>query len=79
MCRLAVDHIRRAAMVRVIRLDHHSPLLKEFEQYMYKKFPAWEKNPYLPQLPAKHKLVLWLLKKKRYGGIRLLFKLGGSK
>ena len=79
LCRLAVDHIRLAAMVRVIRADNHSPLLKEFERYMYKNFPDWEQNPYLSLLPAKHKLVLWLLKKKQYVLIKLLFKIGGSK
>ena len=79
LCRLAVDHIRLAAMVRVIRQDHHSPLLKEFEHYMYTKFPKWEQNPYLDQLPAKHKLLLKLMKKKRYLLIKLLFAVGGSK
>jgi len=46
---------------------------------MYRKFPDWEQNPYLSQLPAKHKLVLKLLKKRRYLLIKLLFMVGGSK
>lgn len=78
LCRLAIDHIRLAAAVRVIRQDDHSPLIKEFNHYMYTKFPQWEENPYIALLPARHKLVLWLLDKRQYLLIRLLFKLGGS-
>ena len=79
LCRLAIDHIRLAAVVRVIRQDVHSPLIKEFNHYMYAKFPQWEQNPYLSQLPAKHRLLLWLMDKKQYLLIKLLFKIGGSK
>ena len=79
ICRLAIDHIRLAATVRVIRQDVHSPLIKEFNHYMYTKFPRWKENLYIAQLPAKHKLVLWLLDKKQYLAIKLLFGLLGSK
>ena len=79
LCRLAIDHIRLAAMVRVIRSDVHSPVLKELEHYMYVKFPMWEQNSYISLLPAKHRLLLWLMKKKQYLFIKLLFGLLGSK
>lgn len=79
LCRLAIDHIRLAATVRVMRQDIHSPLIKEFSHYMYANFPQWERNPYISQLPAKHRLLLWLMDKKQYLLIRLLFKVGGSK
>lgn len=78
LCRLAVDHIRLAATVRAIRHDPHSPLIKEFNHYMYANFPEWEQNPYLSQLPAKHKLLLWLMKRKWYSLVRLLFCVAGS-
>ena len=79
LCRLAIDHIRLAAAVRVIRQDLHSPLIMEFDHYMYTRFPAWEQNPYIPQLPARHRVLLWLMKKKQHLLINLLFKVGGSK
>lgn len=79
LCRLAIDHIRLAAVVRVIRSDIHSPLIREFNHYMYTKFPEWKKNPYIAQLPRRHRLLLWLLDKKWYLFIKLLFQIGGSK
>ena len=79
LCRLAIDHIRLAAMVRVIRQDDHSPVIKELDHYMYTVFPDWEKNPYIPLLPFKHKALLWLMKRRRYTFVKLLFKLVGSK
>ena len=79
LCRLAIDHIRLAAMVRVIRQDDHSPVIKELDHYMYTKFPDWENDPYISLLPRKHKLVLWLLVHKRYTIIKLLFQVLGSK
>jgi len=79
LCRLAIDHIRLAAVVRVIRQDIHSPVIKELEHYMYANFPEWEKNPYIPELSAKHRLLLRLMKKKQYLLIKLLFLVLGSK
>ena len=79
LCRLAVDHIQLAAVVRVIRQDAHSPLISEFVSYMYNQFPQWETNPYLAELPRRHKLLLKLIAKKRYLLIAFLFKLVGSK
>lgn len=79
ICRLAVDHIQLAAVVRVIRQDPHSPLISEFVSYMYTNFPDWENNPYLEMLPRKHKLLLKLIKKRMYLLIRLLFAVAGSK
>ncbi|MBP3633483.1 MAG: glycosyltransferase [Oscillospiraceae bacterium] len=79
LCRLAVDHIRLAASIRVIRQDPHSPLVKEFAHYMHVHFPDWKKNPYLADLPRKHKLLLWLMDRKWHTLIALLFRLGGSK
>ena len=79
LCRLAVDHIQLAAVVRVIRQDSQSPLISEFVSYMYTNFPDWEKNPYVMQLPGKHKILLKLIAKKRYWLISMMFKVAGSK
>lgn len=79
LCRLAVDHIQLAAVVRVIRQGGNAGQISEYINYMNIKFSGWEKNPYLTRLPGKHKLLLRLMAKKRYGLIRLMFKVMGSK
>jgi len=78
LCRLAVDHILLAATVRVARMDPKSGLLYEFSDYMQKNFPDYENNPYLQELPRLHKLLLKLIRKRRYRLIRFLFLLKGS-
>ena len=75
LCRLAVDHILLAATVRVARMDPHSALLGEFAGYMDANFPDYRRNPYLKQLPRKHKLVLRLVEGKHFSLLRLLFRL----
>ncbi|MBQ9044905.1 MAG: glycosyltransferase family 2 protein [Oscillospiraceae bacterium] len=71
--RLAVDHILLAASVRVLRIDPGHPLLEEFRQYMDAHFPGYPDCPYLAQLSTQHKLILRLLRHKRYGAVRALF------
>lgn len=75
LCRLAVDHIQLAAVVRVARVDPKSPLLQEFRSYMDQNFKGYHSNPYLSRLPALHKLLLKLINWKCYGLVRLLFRL----
>lgn len=73
LSRLAVDHILLAGSVRVLRADPESELLDRFQDYVQKQFPDWRDNPYLQQLPRKHRLLVSLLLKKRYGTVRALF------
>ena len=75
LCRLAVDHILIAATVRVARMDPHSALLGEFSSFVDANFPDYRRNPYLKQLPRKHKLVLRLAEGKHFSLLRLLFRL----
>ena len=75
LCRLAVDHILIAATVRVARMDPHSALLGEFSGFVDANFPDYRRNPYLKQLPRKHKLVLRLAEGKHFSLLRLLFRL----
>ena len=79
LTRLAVDHILLAATVRVARVDPKHPLLQEFEAYMAKYFPDYGTNPYLPQLPMLHKLLVILIRNRRYGMVKLLFRLKDGK
>lgn len=73
LSRLAVDHVLIAASVRVLRIDPSAPLLDRFQAYMEETFPDYLENPYLHELPRSHKLILSLLRKKRYTTIRALF------
>ena len=75
LCRLAVDHILLAAVVRVCRADPKAPLLGQLMAYMNEHFPNYKNNPYLSRLPGLHKLLLRLVEKQQFGLIRLLFRL----
>ena len=74
LCRLAIDHILLAGSVRVARIDPESELLGEFSRYMENHFPDYRNNPYCSQLPAQHKLLLFLLRRRQYRLIRALFR-----
>ena len=75
LCRLAVDHILLAAVVRVARVDPKAPLLEELLDYMDEHFPDYGKNPYLSRLNVLHKLLVKLSRRRNFKLIRLLFKL----
>lgn len=75
LSRLAVDHVLLAASVRVACIDPANELLGQFLDYVNTQFPDWRDNPYLQQLPRRHRLLVSLLLKKRYGTVRALFRL----
>ena len=75
LSRLAVDHVLLAASVRVACIDPANELLGQFSDYVNTQFPDWRDNPYLQQLPHRHRLLVSLLLKKRYGTVRALFRL----
>lgn len=75
LCRLAVDHVLLAASVRVARMDPASALLPDFLAFMEREFPDYRSNPYIPQLPFLHKLLLRLIPGGHYRTIRFLFRL----
>lgn len=77
--RLAVDHVLLAASVRVARADPRSPLLQRFRNYMEENFPDYMKNPTLSDLPRAKKLALFLVRKRLYSLLRLLFRLKDGK
>ena len=77
LCRLAVDHIQLAATVRIAREDPGSPYLKELSDYMQSRFPKWRENPYLSELPKKHKFLLRLIDHRSYRLVRWIFCLKG--
>lgn len=74
---LTVFHVFLTASVRVARIDRKSPLLGEFARFTQGRFPNWRENRYLPGLGGKRRLLLWLLEKRMYGAVSLLFKIKG--
>lgn len=73
LCKLAVDHVLLAASVRIIKADAKHPLIERISEYMNEKFPDYMDNPYMNELSRSHKLLVSLLRSKKYGTVRLLF------
>ena len=68
----AVKHQLLASTVRVNLADPHSPLQRELLADLDRKFPRWRENPYLPSLPAQHRLLLKLMDRQAYGAVHAL-------
>lgn len=75
LCALTVEHVLLVASVRVAKIDSKSPILQELSDYVFKKFPDFQKNSYVRQLPRLRRLALYLVCHKRYGLLRWLFRL----
>lgn len=73
LSRLAVDHVLLAASVRVLRVDPQSELLDRFQDYVQAQFPDYMENPYLQTLSRSRKLILRLLRQRKYRTVRMLF------
>ena len=68
-----MDHVLLAASVRVLRVDPESELLDRFQNYVQAQFPDYLENPYLQTLSRSHKLILRLLRQRKYRTVRMLF------
>jgi len=79
LCYLAVDHLLLAATVRVVCADPHSLVAREFLQYMQTAFPDYRQNAYVQGMSRSRKLALWLVEKRCYRLLRLLFRLKHGK
>ncbi|MFQ7396303.1 MAG: hypothetical protein ACLRNW_00535, partial [Neglectibacter sp.] len=77
LCYLTLYHAYLTASVRVLRIDRKHPLLPRFAEYLEHEFPDWRKNRYLDRLGRNRKLLLFLLQRKWYFLIALLFQLKG--
>lgn len=73
---LGIYHVLIAAAGRTVRGDRKSAFPDQFMGYMDRKFPQWEKNPYIARLSRANHLKLWLLRRKWYGILHLLYKIG---
>ena len=68
-----MDHVLLAGSVRVLRIDPDSELLGRFQDYVQTQFPDYLDNPLLAQLSRSHKLILCLLRQRKYRTVRALF------
>ena len=71
---LAVENMCLASQ-RVLMTDTNASFLPDFIAYLDKAFPGYGENPLLDRLGRKKKLVLALLRKRRYGLLRAIFTL----
>lgn len=77
LCYLTLFHAYLTASVRVLNIDPSHGLLPQFSAYVKKEFPDYRKNKYLPRLGKKRRLALFLLERRMYRFLALLFKIKG--
>lgn len=76
---LAIQHILIAGITRIINASGEKELKKEvigkLENYMNDKFPNYKNNKYIQKLPRNKKIIYYLINKKMYALVRLIFKI----
>lgn len=73
LCALVIENVYLYATIRVLKYDVSSPLLEQFHAYTEKVFPNYRNNPHLDRLSPPRKLAYYLLEKKMFRLLRLLF------
>lgn len=79
LCYLTLYHAYLTASVRVIRAEKadkplaRKTLLPAFKNFLIQNFPNYRENKYLNRLSKSQRLLWWLLEKKMYSIIALLF------
>lgn len=71
---MAVKHQLLASTVRVNLADPRSPLQRELLEDLDRNWPRWRANPYLPGLPAQHRLLLKLMDRHAYSAVHALMR-----
>lgn len=74
---LTVSHVYIAASVRVLRIDPNHPLLERFRAFLLQEFPGYRSNPMMTRLSRNQRIVMWLLDRRMYRTIRMIFKIKG--
>ena len=72
---LALFHQVLTACDRVALLDPRSPLLPRLVDDYVQKFPDFRRNPYVRAMPAKHRLLLELILRRRFDAVKALMAL----
>lgn len=73
---LGVYHVLIAAAGRTVRGDRKSKFPDQFMEYMDSHFPKWKQNPYIKELSKANHLKLWLLCRRWYRMLHILYKIG---
>ncbi len=74
LCYLAVFHELLTSQTRVNLIDPRSPVQDALLEDFLRRFPDYEKNPYVRSMPAKHKLLVGLIAARRRGAVHLLMR-----
>ena len=72
---MALFHQLLIACVRVARVDPHSPVLMRLAENFEQKFPRFRENPYLRGMSRRHRLLLRLILRRRFGAVKALMAL----
>ena len=72
---LALFHQLLIACVRVARLDTKSPLLTQLTGDFLSKFPRFRSNPYFAAMSGRHRLLVSLILRRRFGAVKALMAL----
>jgi len=72
---MACWHELLASNTRVNLADPDNPVQDELLEDFLSRFPEYRKNPYLRQMPKKHRLLLGLILRRRRGALHALLKL----
>lgn len=75
---LAFYHEFLTASVRVCLADAHSAVLNKLREAFVSEFPDYARNKYVLAMPAKHKLLTFLLTHNMPSAVRFLMKLNNS-
>ena len=71
---MCVYHQLLTATVRVNAIDPRSPLQRELQTDLERKFPNWRENAYVKAFPKKHRLLLSLMDRRAYGAVHALMR-----
>ena len=75
---LAFYHEFLTASVRVCLADAHSAVLNKLREAFVSEFPDYARNKYVLAMPAKHKLLTFLLTHNMPSAVRFIMKLNNS-
>ena len=70
---LAFEQVFFVPTKEVLYYEPGNPYLERFGEYVFRHFPEADKNHYVREwLSKKDKLILWLIRRKLYGAVRML-------
>ena len=70
---VAAKHVLLTTSIRALRSGDWETVLTELQNYMNRMFPTWADNPQVQQFPLRYRLLLALLRWRRFRLVRMLF------